>query len=188
MVALMMLVFLTLTAVGMSRNAFREIVSSGFSRQGAMARDVADSGLEWALFWANTANSGAATGDAQKLANEMNTLRLNNSQAGVAYNLSNGLYLSTGGAYNAGGPLQGDMKWTAVPGVNEGYTIGVTRMGKLPLTGMSQGAGPGAYAPASGGLMLQAPDLWAIRSDAQVIQGGVTFIHAREAWISTPVQ
>jgi len=61
-------------------------------------------------------------------------------------------------------------------------------MGKLPVTDISQGSGSGAFTPASGGPLRQAPDLWAVRSDAQVQQGSVTFIHAKEAWISTPVQ
>jgi Tfp pilus assembly protein PilX len=33
MVALMLLVLLTLSAIGMSRNSFREVVNSAFSRQ-----------------------------------------------------------------------------------------------------------------------------------------------------------
>jgi hypothetical protein len=60
-------------------------------------------------------------------------------------------------------------------------------MGKLPIVNMSQGTGSGGFTPASGGPLLLAPDLWAIRSDAQVNQGSVTFIHAREVWVSTPV-
>jgi len=31
-------------------------------------------------------------------------------------------------------------------------------------------------------------NLWAIRADAQVTQGAATFVHAREVWVSTPVQ
>jgi len=61
-------------------------------------------------------------------------------------------------------------------------------MGKLPVMGMSQGSGQGAYTPAAGTAIPQAPDLWSVRSDAQVQQGGVTFVHAKEGWISTPAQ
>jgi Tfp pilus assembly protein PilX len=195
LVALMMLVLLTLSAVSMSRNSFRAVVSSGFSRQGAMARNVADSGLEWAMYWMTPANSPAATNSAASLNNEMNFLRANNNQgatsmAGVAYDIQTGAVYTPGSLPRMA--LKGDLSWTTSGSVTEGYTIGVTRMGKLPITGMSQGAGPGAFSPASGAPMLQAPDLWAIRSDAQVTQGSgagsVTFTHAREAWVSTPVQ
>jgi hypothetical protein len=72
----------------------------------------------------------------------------------------------------------------------QGFTVGVTRMGKLPVTNMSQGAGAGAFTPAAGGSMLQAPDLWAVRSEAQVKPAGasITFTYTKEAWVSTPVR
>jgi hypothetical protein len=184
MVALLLLVLLTISAVGMSRNSFREVVASGFSRQGAMAEDVANSGLEWSMYWMDLGNSQGASGTALSMVNEKATLLANDSMSGVAYDIT------TGNLYTPGGStLQTAME---VPGpsaaVTEGFTIGLTRMGKLPVMGMSQGVGQGAYTPAAGSINLQAPDLWAVRSDAQVVQGGVTFTHASEAWISTPVQ
>ena len=185
MVALMMLVLLTLAAVGMSRNAFREIVSSGFSRQSAMTREVADSGLEWCTYWISLANSGSATGAALLLNNEMTTLLVTPSLAGVAKDIT------TGGNYSPGGTLQANMSVPGPSGITQGFTIGLTAMGQPAIEGMSQGIGQGAYAPASAnttGSGSSAPYLWAIRSDAQVIQGNVTFTHGREAWVSTPVQ
>jgi hypothetical protein len=63
-------------------------------------------------------------------------------------------------------------------------------MGQQSIQGTSQGIGQNSYSPAAGGTTgtsSPAPYLWAIRSDAQVQQGGVTFIHGREAWVTTPV-
>ena len=181
-VALMLLVLLTVASMAMSRNSLREIVTSGFSRQGAMARNVADSGIEWSIHWIDLANSNVATGTAAKLGAEKSALLLDDTLAGVAKDII------TGANYSSGGTLQTALTLPGPTGVTQGFTIGLTRMGKLPVANMSQGSGPGAFTPASGGPLKLAPDLWAIRSDAQVQQGGVTFIHAKEAWLSTPVQ
>jgi hypothetical protein len=180
MVALMLLVLLTIAAVSMSRNAFREVVSSAFARQGSMASDVSDSGLEWSMYWMTMANAPSASGSALSLVNLKGNMLAGNISTGIAYDIL------TGNPYSPGGTLAGTVLST--PSLKEGYTIGLTRMGKLPVTGISQGSGPGAFTPSAGGPLLQAPDLWAIRSDAQVIQGGVTFTSGKEAWVSTPVQ
>ncbi len=183
LVSLMLLVLLTIAALGMSRNSFREIITSGFSRQGAMTRNVADSGIEWSIHWIDLENGKLATaGAALQLTTLKTTLLTDDTLSGVAKDIS------TGGDYLPGRTLQSDLKLPGPANVTQGFTLGLTRMGKLPITDISQGSGSGAFTPASGGLLLQAPDLWAVRSDAQVLQGAVTFIHAKEAWISTPVQ
>ncbi len=179
-VALMLLVLLTVASLAMSRNSLREIVTSGLGRQGAMARNTADSGIEWSILWVDNDNGKVATGTALQLANEKKALLADPTLAGVAKDIV------TGGNYVPG--INQVSTMTGPTGVTLAYTIGLTRMGKLPITDMSQGSGPGAFTPSSGGPLLQAPDLWAIRSDAQVGQAGVQFIHAKEAWISTPVQ
>ena len=185
MVSLLMLVLLTLAAVGMSRNAFREIITSGFSRQGAVARNVADSGVEWSIYWMDQVNGANAGGTAANLAQLKRALLKDDTLAGVAKDLSavDGSVNYAVGLSPASGPqLLGPAGTTAT------VTIGLTRMGKLPIAGISQGAGAGAFTPAAGSASLQAPDLWAVRSDAQVTQSAVTFVHAKEVWISTPVQ
>lgn len=182
MVALMLLVLLTIAAVSMSRNSFRDVVSSAFVRQGTMAQDVSDSGLEWSMYWITMANAANASGPALDLINLKNSMLQNNISSGQPYDIISGALYSPGGALNT------SMEVLKTSTLTEGYTIGLTRMGKLPVTGISQGSGPGAFTPASGGQVLQAPDLWAIRSDAQVVQGNVTFTSAKEAWVSTPVQ
>ena len=187
-VALMLLVLLTIAAVGMSRNSLREIVTSGFTRQGAMTRNVADSGIEWSIYWIYSENAKAATGTmAPKLAALKTAFGLDFGLAGVAKDV-NSSNPSAPSNYAPGGSLDPDFTLPSPTGVTaQGYTLGMTAMGKLPIVDTSQGSGSGAFAPGSGKKNLNAPDLWAIRSDAQVIQGGITFIHAKEAWISTPV-
>ncbi|MGA2082287.1 MAG: hypothetical protein ABSH53_16995 [Holophaga sp.] len=185
LIALMMLVLLTIAAVGMSRNSFRNIVTSGFSRQGAEARNTADSGLEWAVFWMSQQNAPAATGNAQQLNSTQNLLLANIALSGQSTDII------TQGAYQPGGALQAGMTLPTPAGTTAGYTLGMTRMGKMPLTNFSQaggGTGGGLYNPGSGvqGQASPAPDIWAVRSDAQVQQGGVTFTHGVEAWITTP--
>ena len=189
LVALMLLVFLTIVAVGMSRNSFREVVNSGTSRQGAQVRNVADSGVEWGIFWMDIANSGAAvTGStAQSLTQLKSALLGDPSYSGRPYDASS----ATPTAYDVTDThaLPADLSFPVINGMTPGYSIALTRMGKLPITDTSQGSGSGAYAPAQGNENKTAPDLWAIRSDGQLSSGllGNTFIHSKEAWITTPV-
>lgn len=187
LVALMLLVLLTIAAVGMSRNSFREIVTTGFVRQGAMARNTADSGVEWAIHWIDLENGKVATGVAQQFTAVKAGLLQDPLLAGKAKDIT-----STSPAapsdYVPGSSLLPELTMAGPAGVTQGFTVGLTLMGKLPIANMSQGIGGGAFTPAAGGPLNQAPDLWAVRSDAQVIQGPTTFIHAKEVWISTPVQ
>ena len=182
MVALMMLVLLTIAAVSMSRNSFQQIVASAFSRQSAMTRDMSDSGIEWAIYWMDIQNSQSPTaGAATQLASLQSNLRTTPSMWGSRYDVM------TGAAYTAGSnPVA---TFTPATGGTQSFTVALTEMGKLPVSNTSQGAGPGAYAPASGALAQTAPDLWAVRVDAQVKpNSSVVFTHAKEAWVSTPVQ
>ncbi len=190
LVALMLLVFITIVAVGMSRNSFREIVISGTSRQGALVRDTADSGIEWSIFWMDLENAKSSTDTAASLAALKTALLQDPSLSGKPYDASQ----ATPTLYDISSPpsAPADLTWTSVGGTDfdASVSIALTRMGKLPITNMSQGLGPGAFAPAQGNENKQAPDLWAIRSDAQISTGllGSTFIHSKEAWITTPVQ
>lgn len=195
LVALMLLVLLTIAAIGMSRNSFREIVSSGTTRQGAMVRNTADAGVEWSIYWLDIANAGSGSPPATAVS--MKTLKdyllQNDAKSGVAYDVI------TKAPY-AGPPsissIPADQVLTPPVAANnmttQAYSIALTRMGKLPITDISQGTTQGTFSPAQGGVSKQAPDLWAVRSDAQVQVGtsllSPNFQHAKEAWISTPVQ
>ena len=189
-VALMLLVLLTVAAVAMSRNSLRDIVTSGFTRQGAMARNVADSGIEWSIYWIEQENSATAGVTALKMANLSDGLLNDTTLSGRARDVTSFVpgTSSSNDIYAPGGTPPADLMLPSVAGVTEGFTLGMTNMGKLPITMMSQGSGTNAFTPAAGTENKNAPDLWAIRSDAQVSQGGMTFVHAREAWISTPVR
>ena len=184
-VALMLLVLLTVAAVAMSRNSLRDIVTSGFTRQGAMARNVADSGLEWGIYWIDLDNSKTASVTALKMANLAIGMLKNTTLSGVAKDITSP-NPDAPVNYSPGGVPPVDLMLPTPAGVTEGFTLGLTNMGKLPITMTSQGSGTNAFTPAAGTDNKNAPDLWAIRSDAQVNQGGMTFIHAREAWVSTP--
>ena len=185
-VALMLLVLLTVAAVGMSRNALRDIVTTGFSRQGAMARNVADSGLEWSIHWMDPQNGAAApSGAATKLTQLKATLLLDPTLAGVPRDLASP---AAPGVYSPGGTPLAGLTLSPSGSTTQASTLGLTYMGKLPVSGLSQGVGTGAYTPAAGGAASPAPDLWALRADAQVTQGSATFVHAKELWVSTPVR
>lgn len=188
LVALMLLVLLTIAAIGMSRNSFREIVISGTSRQGAQARNVADAGVEWAICWMDATNAAAASGTAAQLATLQKTLKSDTTgtMAGKPYDpMTQGLY-----DIKASHTPPTDLSFSTVKDVTQGFNVALTSMGKLPITNQSQGSGPGAFTPAQGTRNLQAPDLWAVRSDAQVTVGTglftTTFVHSKELWLSTP--
>jgi len=186
LVALMLLVLLSIAAVAMARNSLREIATSGFGRQGAMARNVADSGLEWSIHWMDPQNGAVApSGAAAKLTQLKATLLLDPTLAGVPRDLASP---AAPGVYTPGGTPLAGLTLSSATGTTQASTLGLTYMGKLPVSGLSQGVGTGAYTPAAGGAASPAPDLWAIRADAQVVQGGVTFVHAKELWVSTPVR
>jgi len=185
----MLLVLLTIAAVGMSRNAFREVVASGTARQGAMAMNVADSGVEWSIFWMDYSNSSSASGAASSLVAMKTALLADATLSGVAYDIMSGS-TSSPTKYTPGSNVAVTLpSLTTTSGLaqTQTFSIGLTRMGKLPVSDTSQGSSSG-YSPATGSEAKQAPDLWAIRSDSQVKAGPVTFTHGKEVWISTPVQ
>jgi hypothetical protein len=193
LVALSLLALLTVAALGMSKNSFREIRTSGFLKQGAMARNVADSGLHWSIYWMDLADSADAA--AQKLISLKSALAGDNALSGRLWNINAAVYrpggpLSSDGVLVPGPSSSPDFRTGLEADYEQGFTIGLMRMGKLPVTDMSQGSGAGAFAPAAGGAAAQAPDLWAIRSEAQVrpAGAGITFTHAKEAWVSTPAR
>ena len=186
LVALMLLVLLTIAAVGMSRNSFREVVISGTTRQAAMTRNLSDSGIEWGIYWLDPINRLNNPGGTAANLIALNTaLLVDDTKSGFPWDGTK----STTVAYNTKNPPTppADLSFSTVTGVSQGYSIALTRMGKLPMTDMSQGSGQGAFSPAKGDLSKQAPDLWALRSDAQVT-AGLSFAHAKESFISTPAQ
>lgn len=190
LVALLLLTLMAGMAAGMMRNSFKEVVSSGVTRQGNQVRALADGGLSWALFWIDDQNSRNAAGGTAKSFTELrDALLQNDTLSGKAHNAAN----ATPTLYNTQNPPTppADLSFKDSQQVRNGMSIALTRMGKLPISDTAQGIGQGSFAPAQGGLAKMAPDLWAIRSDGSLAYpglAGATFRHAREAWISTPVK
>ena len=187
LVSLMMLVFITLTAVGMSRNSFREVVISGTTRQGALARNLADTGMEWSIFWMEDKNRAIAPTGAEA---NLNTLRASllqaNGLSGKAWDLMNPGVLYVPDSATAAKSLT-PVTSSAGTVMNQSFAAGLTRMGKLPIANQSQGVGDGSFKPATGEQSNLLPDLWAFRADARVSVVGVTFNHAKELWVSTAI-
>jgi hypothetical protein len=166
-VVLMLLVLLTVASVAMSKNALREMITSGVSRQGAEVRTMADTGLEYSIYWMiqerenRPAVDPTATTGYQGLIATMDTLR-NQPELGGRY-------------YKVGSST--DMKVNPATGKYGSFELQMLRMGKLPIILTSQID------------ERLKPDLWAIRSNALVDYGGaLQFQHSREIWVSTSIK
>lgn len=163
LVALMLLVLLTVAAVGMSRNSLRQIVIASTVRQGAEVMNTADAGLEWTMFWMYPPNaiSGSPSASASALLAIMSTLQTDPTLAGKTQPLS------------AAGS---EMIYTNTNGATRQFGLQVTQMGQVKPPGFSvQNV---AFYPLA----------WSVRSDAQVsYPGGLTFQHSREMWATTPI-
>lgn len=178
LVALMLLVLLTVSAVAMSRNSLREIIISGTVRQGTEARNVADSGLEWSCYWLTPDVAGLtkATPDAAALA-----------FGTPVKELSGTMELS---GVNRAVAATGVMTRTESDGASRSFSLDLIRMGKqqLDLTGGAPSTGAGGMTQAIPTEML--PDIWSVRSTGRLSYGtaGLTFQHVREAWVTAPPQ
>lgn len=183
LVTLMLLVLLTIAAISMSRNSFREVVISGTTRQGAMARNVADSAVEWSILYSDPGNHPGTTTSSTSFQALATTLLTSNT-FGIPYDVSTGNAIAIASLPNTAA-VPADLQMPAASG--NGANLALTCMGKMAMTMTTQTAGtPGTgNTPASGSQSLTAPDLWAVRSDGQVNQGSVTFVHSKEGWIST---
>jgi hypothetical protein len=131
------------------------------------------------VYWITKDNGAGASGDALNLVTLEKTLAANLALAGVAKSIND----PTGAtAYTPGGALTSGTTspTTAGPtGVTQGYTLGLTYMGQVAPPNTSQSNVPADSSTYN--------NLYAIRSDAQVQQNSVTFTHAKEAWVVTPI-
>lgn len=166
LVVLMMLVLLTVSAIGMSRNSMRDIMVAATARQGAMARNQADTGLDWSVYWLAPANLDTNGNDAvpgsKLFAQTIRTLISDVSTAGLKVSLAPVITSPASSSHT------------------DSFALDVTRMGKLESPGNDQK------------LVMDWrlwPDIWAIRSNAKVDYGhGLSFANSKEAWLSTPVR
>lgn len=165
LVVLMLLVLLTIAATAMSKNALREAIISGTSRQGAEARSIADSGLEWSILWLDDANTGAPDATAQSLKNLASQISDNPSLWGKAQSLS------------SAGPMVMDPN----PDLTKQFNLQVMYMGSKRPEGTSSD-------PQTALSNTTASDLacWSVRSEGQLVYsgGGPTFFHRREVWFT----
>jgi hypothetical protein len=167
LVTLMLLVLLTVAAVALSRNALRELIVSGSSRQGTETRELADSGLDYSIYWMiqerenRPAVDPAATSGYQGLIAAMDKLRTQPELGGRYYTIN----------------TDGSMTFNPAPGKTGSFNLELLRMGKLPIILTSQID------------ERLKPDLWAIRSNATLAYGGgMQFNNSREIWVSTSIK
>ena len=165
-VALMLLVLLTIFAMGASRDSLREVMISATTRQEAMVRNTADSGVEWAVYW--LAPSNAETGGASGSPASAQFITATNELRGDATAAGQIRTMAPVSVYDSG------------DGRTDQFTVSVSRIGKFEPPGMDQK------------LITDwrlRPDAWCVRADATVAyEGGLAFKHAREAWISVPIR
>jgi hypothetical protein len=163
--ALALLALLTVAAFGMARNSLQEAFASASTRQGSMVANEADTGLDWACFWMVPANldtgGSAAIPGSQAFSQAIAALVADPASAGVATTLA---------------PVTTNVAATHT----DSFTLDVTRMGKLEGTGNDQ-------------RLLSDwrlwPDVWSIRSTGTAdYGGGLSYVHSREAWMSTPIR
>jgi hypothetical protein len=168
LLVLMLLVMFTVTIFGVSRNALRQSIITGTARQGAEVRNVADTGISWAVFWLDPKNvAGTGTSGASAFQTQVNYVL---GQANLA------------GKYQAipAGTSNADMIIRNTAGDFQSFDMSVMAMNKLPVAYTSQNAVP-TNTPSE----ALYPDLWAVRADAHYVQGPVDFVHSKEAWVST---
>ena len=174
MVVLMLLVLLTISSIGMSRNALRSAIASGTQRQAHMAENTADAGLEWAIYWMSA---------------DPNTPPKRAAPAGAALALQTQmLAMQAAGAYGTAGA-------TLTPAAHTEFSIPSTGAATLTydvtlnLIGQTtpnlQGFTPGASSPTAP--TATSLNLWTVTTNGYVAYpGGPTFVNRREAWVTIP--
>lgn len=168
-VVLMLLVLMTIMALAMSKNSLREVIITGTSRQSAQVQSLADSGLDWSIFWmmGDSAMPSASTGSgAADLRAKRDTLVSNLSMGTLSPKISTA-----------------DMTVGSSTDPTQRFEVYLTYMGNpTPLfTGSAPNASSINAASAAG------VQLWSVRSDGYVeYSAGLTFLHRREAWFTMP--
>jgi Tfp pilus assembly protein PilX len=167
-VTLMLLVLLTITALGLSRNTFRQAVAAGTVRQANMVQNLADAGLEYSIFWVgpDPGNRPTPTGGA---------LLLNNTRVTAKTDGSQGLPQPT--------VSHADMTLYSDANTTQRFDVTVTYMGTvIPDNNQVLTQRSSTTAPTATDL-----DLWGVMANGYLTYaGGVTFVHRRESWFTAP--
>lgn len=171
LVALMLLALLTVTVIGMSRGAMRETMVLAASRQAADIREVADTGIEWSIMWLDPKSWPSEYEKGEGVCNPLvwEAMKFVNdpSLGGKVHDVSSSATAKMLLPSRTGEPS----------GIDRTFGLQVSYMGRLPITDTSQ-MDPRLF-----------PLLWMLRSRGTISlpDGGMTFKHDREAWVSTPL-
>lgn len=171
LVSLMLLVLITIVAVSMSKNTLREVVISGTTRQASQVRNLADTGLEWSIYWmaddlTGTRSAPASSSGAKALRDQRDTF-ISSQQTGVP----------SAAISNA------DMTLATTNGISQRFQLVLTYMGNPRLKYTQSDVRASSISAASPGTV----QLWSVRSDGILDYGsGPTFVHRREAWFTMP--
>lgn len=166
-VALLLLGLMMVWALAMSKTSLQEVMLTGAMKQGLEVRNTADGGLEWAMTHMQPDPTGlrvTADGAGDMLRTMMRTLQSDPELQGAPLTLM----------AQAGTPMMDTFR----TGTARTFDVELIRMGKLKmaLTSVGQVA------------ETLHPDFWSVRAKAQLryTEGGPTFRHTRELWLSTP--
>lgn len=169
LVTLFLLVLLTISAFAMSKNSLREVIISGTTRQAADVRNMADTGLEWSMYWmaddwTNTRPTPALGTAAEALRSLKSTTDPDPTKTGLPQDL----------------PVTAEMTLSSTPEATRSYDLSLTTMGEIELQGTKTDATKtlDTFNPAT----LR---LWSVRSNARTAYAsGQTYLHSREAWFT----
>ena len=177
LVALVMLVVVTVAALGLSRTSLREVMISGNESTGRKAFEMADSGLDYVISWgspyANTSTAPSAATLQTNMGSLLSAIDTPSAQSGFI---------------DASGTLRYKMLSTAVGGdltpststylqntvVTPAFDLEVRYLGQIPL----QNTG-------AGGFVKSNRSFWLVHSTGRANIGttGQSFISQREALV-----
>lgn len=159
LVVFSLLVLMTVVAVGMSRNSLREVFIVGSSRQSAIVRQTADSGLEFAILWADVEKTPPTNPGGIALQNTYTHLLSGTDLQGISTPVT------------ASGAT--DMQLPAPAGQSRSFSLKVLRLGPID---------PDNSQTLDDRLKNV---LWVVQSSGRSTVGTTTFQHDRELWMST---
>ena len=169
MVVLVLLVLLTIASLGMSKNAIRQSITASTIRQGAETQNLADAGIEWAVYWVSPDFTGlraTPTSGALSLQSIRDTLQLQGQYGTPATTLSTA-----------------DMTLATGSNTTQSFDVTMTLMGQVIPTGTSMNPTKlNTTAPTQTAL-----NVWGVRTNGYLTYtGGPTFVNRREAWFTAP--